>query len=455
LKILIHTSLALACLCSEQAVFAQGLSSPRSTSGLFGKVSSELGKRDLLTFLVDVSEKRDTELPVGLQSTIPNTDLQSGGFSTTLIASTDYARNRRRTQLTGTALTALKYYDRLDRVTAVSHTASATAKWLLSKSSSLQFDQKAAYSPSYLYQLFPIAVQPDVVEPIPASPDYQIETTDSYAYSSKLALALGSRATRLTTSGQYDHTDYHQQVRFRPNLRIYEGATKLSQTLSPRAGLSAEYQYRAGEFGYNGRTKEQRLAIGFDYTPALSRSRRAAFRIRLAPSMIEVPRGTIAASVKQLTGNTPPDDQYSIVDRRLYRLQGDAAIDYPFRRNWGTFVSYKRGLEFLPVLGEPILSEGGRAELSGQITRRFDVSAMAGYAVGVSALSRNGRNLETYTGDLRLRVALTRELAVYSEYLYYYYDLRGQVRLAPDLPRIFTQQSVRAGVMMFVPTFRR
>jgi hypothetical protein len=83
------------------------------------------------------------------------------------------------------------------------------------------------------------------------------------------------------------------------------------------------------------------------------------------------------------------------------------------------------------------------------IGRRIDVSGLAAYATAVSAISRNTRNLSTYTGEARIRYALTRGFAVYSEYLYYYYDLRGQARLAAGLPSVYRQHGIRVGFMLF------
>ena len=55
-----------------------------------------------------MSEGLDSEVPPEFRSLVPQDDLQSGGRSTMLAASADYARNRRRVQLFGTASTLLQ-----------------------------------------------------------------------------------------------------------------------------------------------------------------------------------------------------------------------------------------------------------------------------------------------------------------------------------------------------------
>ena len=50
---------------------------------------------------------------------------------------------------------------------------------------------------------------------------------------------------------------------------------------------------------------------------------------------------------------------------------------------------------------------------------------------------------------------MKRSFALYSEYLYYYYDLRGQAGLAPGLPSVFEQHGIRVGFTLFVEPLGR
>jgi hypothetical protein len=451
-------AVAYATLMAAAPAFSQGVAAPRSSGGLFGATRSDVGGRDKLTFLFDMSETRDSALPAELRSRISRDDLQSGGFSTMLIASTDYARNRSRVQLAGTALTAFKYYQRLDRVAAVSHSAGLGATVHLPKQGSFEIDQTAAYSPSYWYQLFPTGVLPEPGESIPADPDYRIDQTDSYSYGTRMALAFGSaRRTRVTTTAEYSHTDFQRQTAARPDLTILSAGAKVSRGVSRHSGFSVEYEYRSGQFGFVEPTIEHRITMGVEYSRALTVSRRAIFRVNVSPSMLEVPEEALATvaispvpiALEESVTSTGDGAVQNAMDGRLYRLQGDAGVEYPFRPNWRATVTYRRGVEYLAVLREPVFSNGARAELTGVIRRRLDLSAVAGYATGASAINRGGSNLGTYTGEVRVRYALKRPFALYSQYLYYYYDLRGQARLAPDLPSVFAQHGIRVGFMLF------
>ena len=451
-------AVALACmtLMTATPVFSQGSAAPRPSGGLFGATRSDVGGRDRLNVIFDVSEALDSELPPELRSRVLLGDPQSGGLSTMLTASADYARSRRRVQLAGTALTAFRYSQRLDQVAAVSHSAGLGASVRLPKQGSLQIDQTASYSPSYLYQLFPTTPLTVPGASMPANPDYRIDAIGSFSQGTKMALAFGSsRGTRVTATAEYSHTDFQRQTATRPNLTMYATGAKVSRALSRSSGLSVEYQYRTGEFGFGGLTKEHRVTMGGEYSRALSGRRRATFRFNLTPATLEIPESALSAFATGPILSAVEGPAQSAVEGRLYRLQGDATADYAFRRNWRAMGNYRRGVEYLALLTEPVFSEGLRVELTGVINRRVDVSADAGYATGASAIYRSTQDLETRTGEVRIRYALKRSFALYTEYLYYYYDLRGQARLVPDLPTVFEQNGLRVGLMLFIQPLGR
>ena len=92
----------------------------------------------------------------------------------------------------------------------------------------------------------------------------------------------------------------------------------------------------------------------------------------------------------------------------------------------------------------------------GSLTRRTDFRASATYASGESALNRRqGLIFDTYTGNVRLRYALTRSLALYTEYLYYFYDFTGNLQLAPGIPAGLERHGLRAGVTLWMPLLRK
>jgi hypothetical protein len=437
--------LAVVCLTLTGVAPAasQDITAPRPSGGLFGATRSEAGERNRLNVLFDVSESVNNELAPEFRSRVAQSDSASGGLSTRLLASADYARTRRRVQLAGTALTAFRYDQRLDQVEAISHSAALGVGVRLPREGSVQIAQTAAYAPFYLYQLFPTGASSAPGESTSASPDYRIDQARSFSYATTGNLAFGSaRGTRVTTTAEYRHTDYQRQPATRPDLTTYAAGAKLSRAVSHASSLSIEYQYRTGEFGYGGRAREHRITMGTEYSRAITARRRATFRVDVTPATIEIPESGVISAASSLTPSALETGQ-------LYRLQGEASVDYEFRRNWRAKANVRRGVEYLALLAEPVLSDAARIELTGLVARRVDVSATIGYATGASAIRRGSDQLETRTGQARIRYALSHAVALYSEYRYYYYNLRGQASLAPDLPSAFEQQGVRVGLILF------
>jgi hypothetical protein len=435
--------IALGCLAvaGVPGAFAQGAAPRGPAGGLFGATRSDVAGRDKLNFTFHLSEGFDSALPLDVSSRVLR-GLDSGGWSTILQASSDYSRSGRRVQLTGDASTAFKYYQSLDRVDAVSHNAAlgASVKIL---NGSLRFEQAAAYSPSYFYQLLPTSSGFELGDVMPASPDFRLEETESYSYTSDMTLKFGSpRGTQMTATGGFNRTDYSEQVLFR-DMEVYDGGLEVSRRVSSRASLKAGYDIRSGKFGLGGHTTEHRATIGVELSQALSRTRRATFRLDVSPSRIGLPELALDGLA------------VSAGNQRLNRLSAEARLDVPFRPNWQTSASYRRSLEYLSVLNQPVLADGARLELKGLLTRRMDLTIAGGYVDAASALAPSTDPLQTYTGQVSVRFALKRSIALSSEYLYYYYDLGAQTGFSPDLPTKFEQHGGRIGVVLFLEALGR
>jgi hypothetical protein len=407
------------------------------SGGLFGPTRANAAGRDKLTVQFSMAEALDSEVPAEFRSLVPRDGVQSGGRSTMVAAAAAYARDRRSVQLSGSASTYFRYAHRLAGIAAGSQSAQFGAGLRLPKQGRVEISQAAAYSPSYLYQLFPTATLAPG-EAIPANPEYRIDETESYSYRSRMSVAFGSlRATRLTATAEYGVTDFKKQAAVRPNLVTYAAGARVSRALSRSAALSLGYDHNTGAFGAGRLTKAHRVTMGVEYAPSISVTRRVTFRFDLSPSIVETPESTAVVVTRRAGG------------QQVHPLQGEASIDYPFRLKWRANASYRRSVGHVPVLTEPLLATGARVKVMGVIGRRVDISASMGYAAAVSAVSREPRNLTTYTGDARIRYALTRSVAIYSEYLHYSYDLHGLAALAPDLPGVYEQRGIRLGFTVF------
>ena len=422
--------MAVASLTVSALSEAQDLGSP-PRGAIFGGAAG--APRDRLDVTAAVSEGLDSDVPPALGAQVPQGGPQSGGLSSMLMMAANYERHRRSASVTAQVFTARQYYPEAGGFVPPTLSAGVGATVRLNTESTLEIGQTADYSPSYFYRLFPSVTPPAVGDPAPFAPDYRVDETKSFANSTQLTFRTGStRANQISASVEHSATDFFGAVG-RSDLDTLAGRATFAHGVGRTGAFSVEYEYRSGEFGDGSRATEQRLRIGADFSPALSASRRAQFRFNLAPSAIQ----NLASATDVATTGT------------LYRVEGEAAAEYPFLRSWSIGGSYRRGLEYIAVLLEPVFNDAARLQLQGLVTQRVDVSASGGYVVGESVLQQNNSHFDTYTGTVRGRYSVNRSFAVYAEYLYYYYNLHGQAALAPDLPSAFEQHGIRLGLMLW------
>jgi hypothetical protein len=420
-------------MCYVLATVAPVLTQGR-TGGLYGATRSDVGGRDRLTVELFLSQAVSSGLPSEFRSFLPEQDVQAGHRSTLFAASTDFAHTQGRLQLSGTASTYFRYDWGADRIAAMNHHAEIRAGIRLPDKARLNLSQTATYSPPYLSELFPTAAPLTLGESMPVNASYR---TDSSSYRTSAALEVGSaRGTQLAAIADYETTGFNGRPAAVYDLTSYSAGAKASHAFSRTLGVSAKYQYYVSEYAAGEDTKEHRTMLGVTYSVALSSTRRATLRAELSPSLIEFPVES---------GST---------DRRS-NLQGEVSVEYPFRPNWRALVRYRRAVDYAVGLTEPVLSNGIRVELNGAFGRRIDMRLVAGRALGNSAISLTYQNLNTSTAQARVRYALSRAWAMYSEYLFASYDLGQLVPLATGFPRLYNQHEIRVGVSLFARALGR
>jgi hypothetical protein len=143
-----------------------------------------------------------------------------------------------------------------------------------------------------------------------------------------------------------------------------------------------------------------------------------------------------------------------LAPQRLYRVVGDGSVAYQFSRTGELRLSYSRGVEYILQLTQPVLIDGVSASVSVAPARRVGLSMSAGYSSGASVLHSSSQ-FDTYTANVRSHIAMTRMLAAYLEYLYYFYDFGATPLLAPGAPRRLERNGIRAGLTLSTPLFRR
>ena len=417
--------------------FAQGA----APQGLFGAVGRAENAPNRLDFTVSLTEAYDSDVPVELRQAFDQTRL-SDGFSTIVSANMDYAKTSERTQVGASAGSAWRYYDDLGETRSAGYSAGIGVSHRAGSRTTLLVNQSAAYLPTYLYGLFPtgFALEPGSVPP--TAQDFSANEFRSYSYATSAALRqeLTGRS-RLSVSGEFQYVDRLDENPQWRDVDSHALQGEYAYSVSRNTALTVRYGYRSGQFGYDGigTTTEHSANIGVTYTRPLSATRRAVLTLGVGPSRSEVPQFAVGAPVV----------------RRQYQVASEVGVAYDFGRSWRARANYRRGLEYVVDLPEPVFADSVSGGVTGLLSRRVDLSLSAGYSSGESLLNTGGLLFDTYTGDVRLRYAFTRGLAVYAEYLYYFYDFREGAVLLAGMPSGLERNGVRVGLTLWVPALRR
>lgn len=435
--------LAIAFVCASVNARAQvgGTPAPVGTGAIFGAARARQAAPNQLDFSLVVAEGYDSDVPAGFRSTIDPTNVQLGGLFTTMDGAANYTWTGTRAQFGAVGNTSVRRYQELGETRAVSHSAGAGLSLQLPGKNRLSVNEAIAYSPSYIYDLFPKGTAVAPVEAPPPGLDYSVNNFASYFLASTFSLRHEfSRRSSIAVEGDLEN----YRIRLQPSLGWRNTMTNAvggsySYNLRRNTAFTARYRYRTGDTAYAtlGKTTEQGITLGLDVTRPLSVTRRASFGFRLGVSSADVPD-----TVQDLA-----------MVRRQYLLNAETNVSYQFSRSWQMRANYKRGLEYVVDFPDPVFADGYSAQVDGLITRRVDITATAGYSSGASLLNRN--TFDTYIGSVRARWALSSMLAVYLEYLSYYYDFRHDVLSTEDLGRGLSRNGVRAGVTLWAPALRR
>ena len=417
--------------------------------GLFGR-ASDRPARHALDVSFSLAEAYDSDVPPELAVVDPSA-LVASGASTIFMGNAAYQWKGTRTQFGASGSSALRYYNELQSLQTVSHSAGLGLRTRLGGRATLSVDGRAAYSPPYLLGLFPQGSAGEPGEALPAPPDYVVNDSDSYSYGTTARVTYGpSLRTQLSVAADVGYTDFVEESELRRDtaFRGLEGG--FSRNVSRNVALDAGYRFRTGDFGYglDGETVEHGVDVGLEYRRPLSATRTAVLSASLGSTFMQVPA---SAAGPPSAGDEGPGS----AGREDWFLSGQAGFAYPFSKTWRGHATVRRGTSYVPELTEPVLTTGFSTGLEGMLGSRADLSAAAGYSSGTSAFGGGASLLDTYTGKVQVRVGLTPTLATYAEYVYYFYDFGENVRLAPGVPSGLERNGVRVGLTLWVPALRR
>ena len=420
---------------------AQGLVvPPRASQGLFGGIRPDETATKRLEVSVSLVEGYDQDIPYAIRPAIDPTGLQSGGFSTGVDSTGNFTLRTHKSEFGANFSSTLRHYAEGEVQGNLGHSAGIGYSRQIMSKTNLSINQSAQYSPTYMYGLFPVTASVAPGAAPPTSLDYSVGRFESYTYVTTLAVRRDfTRRNSFTATGDYQYSNRLRETDLWNDVSAYGVRGEYLHNVARNTVLTGAVRYRTGEYGYTGqgKTTEAGGNFGIDYMRPLSATRRVTLGLDIGVSRTELPL--------TVTG----------FDRRLHAT-ADVDVGYVFARTWEARVNVRRGLEYLVDFPTPVFSNGVSGGLDGLLSQRFDVSLFAGYSDGASVDTLNTLQISTATGTARGRYALNRKLAVYIEYLRYYYRFRGNaVPLFAAIPPRWDRSGVRAGLTLWVPMLGR
>ena len=143
-------------------------------------------------------------------------------FYSELSASGEYRWQGQHVEFGASGASTVKYYQSLDEFRNVGESAGVGMSAQLAPRTKLFANGSAAYSPSYLYGLFPTLGEPAPGDSIPSAPDYGVTTQASYNYGGvvRLTHALSAR-DGVSFGGDVSHTNFVQETDFQRDFNNY------------------------------------------------------------------------------------------------------------------------------------------------------------------------------------------------------------------------------------------
>jgi hypothetical protein len=389
-----------------------------------------------LDVTVDVTSAYDENLPESALGGLPVSAFQLNGVYTTLAPQLEFRTGGGRGGMNLSAGSNLRNYADLHQVLVMNHFAGGGFIARLTPHTTVSYTLGVAYAPTYLNGLFSVGAAPAGTI-APPNPNSIVDAQHSYDYATTATLTqqITKRAV-LSFSPSFRYNDFIGHDLAYPDFRSSNAGGQLLYFFGRNVRLRFGYKFQQSQSLGLAQTTEHDLDIGFDYDVHLSRTRMTRFAFSLGPV--------------QATGLVTSDAAEAAL-RRQYRLTSDASVNHDMGRTWSAGGTYHRGLGFIEGLPTPVYTSAFGTKIAGNLSRRVDVSLSASYSSGESALTGAPSPFETYTGNARMRFALGRRWATYTEYVFYYYKFGLGFELPAGVPSGLRRNGLRVGLTAWIP----
>jgi hypothetical protein len=421
---------------------AQTLGLPPVVGGLFGS-GNPTGSQNL-AFTMFLTEAYDSDVYADfLRGRVDATETKVAAYSTMFSGTAAYrGRFGRSATVRGTANSILQYFPDFGGVRSTSHRGALGLFTDVPGAGSLLLNQSVNYIPSDFSNLFhrEEVSEPGEAGPPPADYNSILNGRESYFYDTSLRLTRAlTRRTRLSVQGEFEYTDFVHESINRHDNRAYWARGTFMWDFKRRTSATFGYKYRVSDLSNPvGFTAEQHVVdFGLRHSRPRPRGRQAVYAASVGVSSSEVP-------TEETDG--------TIVISPVYRVHAELRMHFPLGRSWEADTSYRRGMEYVPGLTEPVFNDSARGGVNWFPARRMTISAGGAYTSGAS--QRRNLLFDTYTGRVRVAYVVMGGFSVYSEYLSYYYNFGRSTAFAEPLTNL-RRDGVRAGLVLQVPVLGR
>jgi len=426
--VLLLTAAALVAAAPARAQFA-GAAAPRPMTPLFGP-GRPTGEQSLDLSLATFGGYDTNVVEDDPGSIIDPRTQRSGSFSG-LNARLAYVRKFRRVSFGLTGDSALRYYGGGSDILGMQHAAGASFDVALERTH-INVGQTLAFVPFYSFSTLPVLFTGAVGDVLAPNADQSIVRRDERLYATFVTVSrsIGQRLLA-TASGSLQGADFSRDSTAMRNL---SGMARLSYGLTKNLSLVAGYG--ASEATYREPLRDRQrfrthsVDAGLMFNRPLSLTRRTTLGVT--------------------AGTTAIQDESGITQ---YRLIADARLNREIGRTWHATAAYHRGVGFVEGFLQPFYTDSLNLSVGGLFGSRVEATVTGGYTNGEMGLGTTTRT-ESYSGTTRLRVALSREVALSAQYLLYRYRF-DQADLLPGLlPPYLERQGLRIGLDVWLPLVR-
>ncbi len=202
-----------------------------------------------------------------------------------------------------------------------------------------------------------------------------------------------SRRTTASVGGNYRYTDFTHETAVQQDQTSQGLDGQFSYQRTRNLALRFSYHYLTGNLGIwrIGRHQREPARRGhLVFAPALGD----------ASDELQLQLGFVGRQQQRRISGT------SVARSSVPCVGGRVASTIRSRDPGRRSGAFRRGLEFVPGLAQPVYANGVTAGLDGLLNRRMEIGFAGGYSQGRSALTPAASQYDTYNGSVAIAVCL-------------------------------------------------